>query len=80
MMKKPNAAILKKLPKGVIENLDAISRRLHGKPLSTGFARELKLDEQDARDLLQYMCDIGMITLKWLPEKGLCVIRRQMVN
>ena len=81
MMKKPNTEILKKLPKGITENLDAISRKLHGKPLSRGFARELKIDEQDAHDLLQYMYDIGMITIKWIPEKGqLCVIRRQMVN
>lgn len=81
MKKKPNTEILKKLPKGVTENLDAISRQLHGKPLSTGFAKELKIGEQDAQDLIQYMYDIGMITLKWIPEKGrLCVIRKQMVN
>ena len=81
MKKKPNTEILRKLPKGVTENLDAISRKLHGKPLSTSFAAGLKITEEDAQDLLQYLYDIGMITLKWLPEKGqLCIIRRQMVN
>lgn len=80
-MKKPNTEILKKLPKGITDKLDAISKELHGKPLSTSFAKGLKIGEQDAQDLLQYMYDIGMITLKWIPEKGqLCVIRRQMVN
>lgn len=81
MKKKPNTDILTKLPKGITENLDAISRRLHGKPLSTGFAKELNISEEDEKDLLQYMYDIKMITLKWIPEKGrLCIIRRQMVN
>ena len=81
MRKKPNADILKKLPKGITENLDAISRELHGKPLTTGFAKGLNIKEEDAKDLLQYMHDIGMITLKWIPEKGrLCIIRKQMVN
>jgi hypothetical protein len=81
MKKKLNTEILKKLPKGVTENLDAISRRLHGRPLSTGFAKEQNISEEDARDLIQYMYDIGMITLKWIPEKGqLCIIRKQIVN
>lgn len=81
MKKKPNTDLLKKLPVGITEKLDLISRELHGKPLSTDFAKGLNITEEDAQDLLQYMHDIGMITLKWIPERGrLCVIKKQMVN
>jgi MarR-like DNA-binding transcriptional regulator SgrR of sgrS sRNA len=70
-----------KLPKTFTDNLAAIAAGLHGKPIESNFAREWKISDKNAKDLLQYMHDTGMIAMKWLPERGaLCFIKKELPN
>ena len=70
-----------KLPKTFTDNLDAIARGLHGRPIEANFARDWKISDKDAKDLLQYLFDTNMIAMKWLPEKRrLCFIKKELVN
>lgn len=70
-MKKP------KLPEAFADNLEAIAAGIHGRPLCTDFAREWKISDVDAKNLLEYMDSIGLIGVKWLPEKqALCIVKK----
>jgi hypothetical protein len=80
-MKRKTKSSMPKLPETFTDNLEAIARGLHGRPIETNFAREWKIEEKDAVQLLQYMYDTNLITMKWLPEKrALCFIRKELPN
>lgn len=73
-MKKPK---LPNLPKAFADNLEAIAAGIHGRPLRTDFAREWKISNADAKNLLEYMDSIGLIAVTWLPEKqALCIVKK----
>ncbi|MNL61182.1 hypothetical protein D3C87_1850730 [compost metagenome] len=74
-MKKP------KLPESFTDNLEAIATGIDGWPITTDFADEWKVTEKNARDLIEYMYAINLITVKWLPEKQtLCVVRKDIIK
>ncbi|WP_316811452.1 hypothetical protein [Pedobacter heparinus] len=80
-MKKKTNPKMPKLPKSFTDNLEAIAKGLHGRPISANFAREWKIAEKEATEMLQYLSDTNMIDIKWLPEKSaLCFIKKELPN
>lgn len=78
MIEKPK---LPKLPKHFTGNLESVASELHGKRISSSFAKAWKLTERESNELVQHLIETGMITILWLPEKeSLCFLRKELPN
>ena len=72
-MKKPE------LPRQFADNLEQIATGLHGTPITIDFAAEWKISEANAKLLLEYLYQSGLVEIAWLNEmQELCYIKRSL--
>jgi hypothetical protein len=66
-----------KLSKEFTANLEQIATGLHGRPITIDFAAEWKISEANAKLLLEYMYQSGLVEIAWLNEmQELCYIKK----